>query len=147
MLKVPHYRQSRPNTCLPTCVRMILAYHGKDHTEAELAKLFGTVPFGTLPENVVAGLEQLGYWGFWFENATIERLSVLLGQGWPVIVFFRAADLPHGTRGLHSVVVVEIQDGQVICLDPALDHNLLLEMPIFLHAWAKLNHQGFVVWI
>lgn len=146
MLPVPHYRQSHPHTCLPACVRMILAYHGKHHAEAELATIFGTVPFGTLPENVVAGLEQLGYRGFWFENATIARLSVLLGQGWPVIVFFRAADLPHGTRGLHSVVVVEIQDEQVVCLDPVLDHNLLLDMSFFLYAWAKLNNQSFVVW-
>ena len=33
MLSVPRYRQSRPNTCWPACVRMILAYHGKHHTE------------------------------------------------------------------------------------------------------------------
>lgn len=87
MLPVPHYRQSRSYTCLPACVRMILAYHDKHHTEAELASLFGAVLLGTLPENVVNGLEQLGYRGFWFENATPDRLSNLLEHGWPVIVF------------------------------------------------------------
>jgi len=147
MLPVPHYRQSRSYTCLPACVRMILAYHGKHHTEAELASIFGAVLLGTLPENVVDGLEQLGYRGFWFENATLERLSNLLEHGWPVIVFVRAADLPHGASGLHAVVVVEIRNEQMICLDPALDYELLLDMPTFLLAWSKLGYQGLVVWI
>ena len=58
MIPVPHYQQSTPYTCLPACVRMVLAFRGHQHAEAELAQIFNTVPLlGTLPENVVSGLE------------------------------------------------------------------------------------------
>jgi hypothetical protein len=57
-LSVPQYQQSTLYTCLPACGRMVLAFRGHYHTEAELARAFGTVPLlGTLPENVVSGLD------------------------------------------------------------------------------------------
>lgn len=41
---------------------MVLAFRGQHHTETELAQAFNTVPLlGTLPENVVSGLEEMGY--------------------------------------------------------------------------------------
>lgn len=145
-LAVPHLRQQQPHTCLPACVRMVLAYWGKEYTEEELAEPFGTVPlWGTRPENVVAGLENLGYHALWFENTTVERLLELLAKDWPAIVFLRASDLPHGRAGLHAVVVVGIEGEQVICLDPALDHPLHLGLSPFLKAWSSLGHQGVVV--
>ena len=74
-LAVPHLKQEYPYTCLPACVRMVLAYRGYTHNEEELTQAFGTGPFlGTPPEKVVAGLQNLGYHGLWFENATMDRL-------------------------------------------------------------------------
>jgi ABC-type bacteriocin/lantibiotic exporter with double-glycine peptidase domain len=126
---------------------MVLVFHGRDHSEAELSKVFGTVPWlGTLPENVLSGLEQLGYHALWFENATLERLMNLSAHEWPIIAFLRAADLPHGAAGLHAVVVVEIRDGQLTCLDPNLDHELQLDFDTFFRAWSALGHQGIVLW-
>jgi ABC-type bacteriocin/lantibiotic exporter with double-glycine peptidase domain len=146
-LSVPHYRQSLPYTCLPACVRMVLAYRGREHTEQALAQAFGTVPFlGTLPENVISGIEQLGFHALWFENASLERLLNLLALDWPVIIFLRAADLPHELAGLHAVVVVGIADEQVACLDPNLDHELVLPLTTFLQIWTNLGQQGLVVW-
>lgn len=92
-------------------------------------------------------MEELGYHALWFENATFERLLDLLAQGWPVIVFLRATDLPHGRAGLHAVVVIGIEGEQVSCLDPNLDHELTLELFSFLKAWSSLGHQGLVVWV
>ena len=43
-LAVPSFAQSQPHTCLPACVRMILAYHGYEHAESDLTKAFKTVP-------------------------------------------------------------------------------------------------------
>ncbi|MBI4672633.1 MAG: C39 family peptidase [Chloroflexi bacterium] len=114
---------------------MVLAYRGKAHREEELAEHCGSVPpWGTRPENVVAGLENLGYHALWFENATLERLLELLARDWPVIVFLRAGDLPHGRAGLHSVVIVGIEGEQVVCLDPVLDRALRLGLSPFLRA-------------
>jgi ABC-type bacteriocin/lantibiotic exporter with double-glycine peptidase domain len=148
VLVVPHYRQKSPDTCLPACVRMVLAYRGRTHSERELVRALGTVRgLGTNPESAIAGLESMGYHALWFENATLERLIDLLGHDWPVIVFLRAASLPHGRTGLHAVVLVEIDDVQVTCLDPSLDRPLALELVTFLSTWRILGHQGLVVWV
>ena len=99
-MKLSLFRQEQPHTCLPACIRIVLAYWGCQHTEAELAQACGSVPvWGTLPEEAITGLEDLGYGALWFENASLERLLGLLNQDWPVIVFLRAADLPHGRGG------------------------------------------------
>lgn len=148
MLAVPHYRQGSPDTCLPACVRMVLAYWGRRHAEQELAKALGTVPgLGTNPENAITGLESMGYHALWFENATHHRLVDLLDQNWPAILFLRAADLPHGRAGLHAVVLVQIDDRQITCLDPSLDRPLMLDLSAFLSAWRGLGNQGLIIWV
>lgn len=127
---------------------MVLAYWGKEHSEPELAEALGTVrSLGTNPESAIMGLESLGYHALWFENATRERLADLLSQNWPIIVFVRASDLPHGRAGLHAMVLVEIGDGQVTCLDPCLDRPLTLKLSVFLSTWKILGNQGLVVWL
>ena len=127
---------------------MVLAYRGRKHSEQELVRTLGTVRgLGTNPESVITGLESMGYHALWFENATLERLIDLLGHDWPVIVFLRAADLPHGRAGLHAVVLIEIDDERTICLDPSLDQPLTLELSMFLNAWRILGSQGLVVWV
>ncbi len=147
-MKLPLFRQEQAHTCLPACLRIILAYRGRQHTEAELAQVCGSVPiWGTLPAEAVDGLKRLGYQALWFENATLERLLELLRQDWPVIVFLRAADLPHGQAGLHAVVVGRIETEQVIFVDPALGVEAHLDLSSFIRAWSALGNQGMVVWL
>jgi ABC-type bacteriocin/lantibiotic exporter with double-glycine peptidase domain len=146
-LNVPFIPQDQSHTCLPACVRMVLAFHGFDHSEAELAQAFKTVPFlGTQPDNVVSGLEHLGYHALWFENGTIERLLELLSANWPVILFLQAQDLPHGRAGIHTLVIIGIENNQVIAHDPSQTRPVRLELNKFAKMWANLGHQGMVVW-
>ena len=148
MLDVPHYQQSTPYTCLPACVRMLLAFRGRDHTKEELSHAFNTVPLlGTLPENVVSSLEGMGLHALWFENVTLDRLRSLLAYGWPIITLLRAADLPHGTTGLHAVVVIELAGGKITFLDPAHTNKTTMQESDFVQAWSMLDHQGIVVWV
>jgi ABC-type bacteriocin/lantibiotic exporter with double-glycine peptidase domain len=146
-LAVPLFAQSQPHTCLPACVRMILAYHGQELSEAELAQAFKTIPLlGTQPDNVVSGLEVLGYHALWFENGTIDRLLELLSAKWPVIAFLRAQDLPHGRAGLHAIVIIGIENNHVIAHDPSMTDRLRLELNTFSQRWARLGRQGMVIW-
>jgi hypothetical protein len=92
-------------------------------------------------------LERIGYRALWFENATLERLLDLLAHDWPVIVFLRAADLPHGHAGLHAMVLVAIGVEQVTCLDPSLDQPLTWALSPFLSSWRILGSQGLIVWV
>lgn len=43
-LDVPLLRQEHAWTCLPACIRMVLAYRGRLFEEAEIAAACGTVP-------------------------------------------------------------------------------------------------------
>lgn len=147
-MKLPLFQQAQSHTCLPTCIRIVLAYWGRQHSEAELAQACGTLPvWGTTPAEAVEGLERLGYRALWFENVSLERLLQLLEQGWPVIVFLRATDLPHGRSGLYAVVVAALEAGEVVCADPALGTEVRLILSDFLRAWSALGSQGIVVWV
>ena len=147
-LAVPHYQQSTLYTCLPACVRMILAFCGQHHSEAELVQAFNTIPLlGTLPENVISGLQAMNYHAIWFENATLDRLRALLDHGWPIITFLRAADLPHGAAGLHAVVVIGLAGGEITFLDPVQTYKTTMKESDFVQTWSKLDHQGIVVWV
>ncbi|MDM8530706.1 C39 family peptidase [Anaerolineales bacterium HSG25] len=142
------FAQEYSHTCLPACIRIVLAYRGKHHSETELAKICRTVPvWGTSPAMAVDGLEEFGYRALWFENATLERLFDLLAQDWPVIVFLRATDIPHGRAGLHAVVVSEWVSGEFLYVDPAQGEEKSLPLDDFIRAWATLGNQGMVVWL
>jgi len=141
------FRQDHPHTCLPACIRIVLDYRGFQHSEDELAEACGSLPaWGTLPSDAIDGLERLGYQALWFENASLERLMALLEQDWPVIVFLRAADLPHGHTGLHAAVLASLEGGDAIIVDPALGEEARLSLSDFLQAWSALGNQGMVVW-
>ena len=127
---------------------MVLAFHGHHHAEDRLAQTFHTVPLlGTLPENVVSGLDEMGYHALWFESATVARLAAILDHGWPVITLLRASDLPHGTAGLHAVVVIALEDDEITLLDPTLDRVTLMSQSDFVQSWANLDQQGIVIWL
>ncbi|MCE7985930.1 MAG: hypothetical protein DYG89_32530 [Caldilinea sp. CFX5] len=146
-IPVPHFHQETAHTCLPACVRMVLAFLGDEQPEQKLALAFQTAPkWGTLPEHVETALTTWGYRVRWFEGATLERLEQLHANHFPVIAFLRAVDLPHGTGGLHALVIVDMDEQSVTCLDPVLDHDLTLAMADFLRIWSRLDNQGMVIW-
>jgi ABC-type bacteriocin/lantibiotic exporter with double-glycine peptidase domain len=147
-LKVPHFRQEYPYTCLPACIRMVLAYRGKKHSERQIALACQTLPpFGTQPEAVEDGLKALGYQCRWFEGTTTKKLRELLTNDWPVIIFVYAADLHRGGSGLHAVVLVDLDDSAVLLLDPAQNRPTKLSLKTFEILWANLGNQGMVVWL
>ena len=43
-LNVPHFKQVFPYSCIPACARMVLAFFGQQHTEAELRTLMRSGP-------------------------------------------------------------------------------------------------------
>ncbi|NUM43688.1 MAG: C39 family peptidase [Anaerolineales bacterium] len=106
----------------------------------------GSLPeWGTLPSDAVNGLEIWGYRALWFENAPLDRLYALVEQGWPVILFFLASDLPHGTSGLHAVVLTGFAKQEAILMDPIIGDEFRFKLRDFTRAWATLDHQGMVI--
>lgn len=147
-LAVPHFRQATSYTCLPACVRMVLAYWGYDYSEEELVAIFGIRPYvGTLVENVVTGLEKLGYSVKWFERTTFPELRQLINGRWPVIVLLRAKDLQPDGRGYHALVVFGVEAGRLFCHDPLLDKPRVFTIPAFRAIWANTDFQGLAIWL
>ena len=120
---------------------------GYSYQEQELAALFQTIPLvGTTPEQAKIGLESAGYHVLWFEYATVEKLSQLLANNWPVILFFHAKDLPHGQGGFHASVLVQITKRSLVLLDPVLTTEIKLSRETFQRIWSNLDCQGMVIW-
>lgn len=60
-MNVPHFQQELDYSCLPACVRMVLAYYDDQRLESELRRLMKTRVTGTSPANVMLRLPDIGY--------------------------------------------------------------------------------------
>lgn len=147
ILNVPHFQQSASHTCVPTCVRMVLAYWGHNYSEAELSAALKTVPgLGTPFDEITPGLQQLGLRAMLFENADIKRLRRLIESNWPIIIFLDVSDIVPGKRGFHAVVVIGASEKQIFCLDPEQDIPTQLTVNQFERMWARMHNLGLVIW-
>ena len=140
-MNVPHYEQELDYSCLPACVRMVMAYYGQEKTESELRTLLKTRPGGTSPVQVMLRLPEMGF------EATIQMaskpvLQAYLEAGQPVIVHVWTELLPHWQGGLiHALTILEWSDSSVVVNDPAFaEAPIDIPTDIFLRAWAATDH-------
>lgn len=120
MNAVPFYAQERAESCVPACVRMILAHHDIVRTESEIYNCCETDPDGTLPSAAVRCVQKFGL------HATSERLK----DGFEslrhycsyseAIVFVHLAPIL-GIQAIHAVIVeiIDSQQGLITVIDPA----------------------------
>jgi len=144
-LPVPHYKQSADGQCLPACVRMVLAYLGRDLTESQVAKVLRSHTFGTPAPNI-RHLESLGL-SVMFGQMSLSRLRAYLQQGAPCIVFVQAADLPYsGVEGYHAVVVIGLGEHVVYINDPAFDTGpQSVPLDHFMLAWSEFEYECAII--
>ena|SRR5882672_5145294 len=92
-LNVPHFKQEQAGSCTAACVRMVLAYHGRAHSEDELRRLLGTGPRGTPARNVI----QISSLGFEVDVkfSTVAELAAALLAGTPPIVYVDTGSLDY----------------------------------------------------
>ena len=145
-MNVPHYEQELDYSCLPACVRMVLAYYGEEKTESQLRALLKTRPGGTSPVQVMLRLPNVGF------EASVQMASKSILQGQlaanhPVIVHVWTELLPHWQGGLiHALTVLEYNDSVVMVNDPAFaDAPLTIPTDIFLRAWAATDHLTIII--
>lgn len=135
-LNVPHHNQELRYSCIPACVRMVLAFFGRLHTEAELRTLLRTEPSGTPPRR----LTELIHLGFDVDFVTtdIAGLAASLTAGRPPIALLCTNSLPYWSVSCdHVAVVVGVDDSWVYLNDPYFD---TAPQPVshsdFLRAWS-----------
>lgn len=136
-LSVPHFKQEWQYSCVPACVRMVLAYYGQDHPEAELRQLLGAGPHGTRARD----LQRVAALGFHVQlgRSSQAELATALGAGVPPIVFIETTPLDYWSQRCdHVAVVVGIDDAGVALNDPFFGAApQQTSLATFLQAWAS----------
>jgi len=103
-MNVPHYRQELDYSCLPACVRMVLAFWGAQFTEGELRTWLKTRITGTSPASLMIRLPTIGFDASVF-NASLKILHDFVESGQPAIVSVWTGPLSHWRHAVTHALV------------------------------------------
>jgi ABC-type bacteriocin/lantibiotic exporter with double-glycine peptidase domain len=144
-LNVPHFKQEFNYSCMAACVRIVLAHHGQNRTEAELRQLLSTRPDGTPARNMMA-VASLGF-DVQLSFSNLSQLREALAAGLPPIVFLDTGPLDYWQIDCsHVAVVVGIDDTSVYLNDPFFDTApQQTSLVSFLQAWALNAHLAAIL--
>lgn len=131
--------------CAPTCLAMVLEYHGIKMSTKEVAKLCGTDAKGTTySDDMLNAAKKLGLNGsFAGGGANIDWLKTTTGSGIPVIVYVDTKS--YGMADGHCMVVVGVKDGYVYVNDPWTGRQLRYGTAAFNAIWTTRSYYGVVV--
>lgn len=102
---LPFYPQKTPDSCVPACLRMVLASFGQMLTEAELCRMCDSTIFGIDAFRAIEAVRKLGFWGSRKCNLSIAELDELVRDGFFPIVYVNLMPIDQ-TLGTHAMVVV-----------------------------------------
>jgi ABC-type bacteriocin/lantibiotic exporter with double-glycine peptidase domain len=138
-LELPHIRQEDTATCTAACVRMVLAFFGREVAESEIGLLLGTTPQGTSFASLIR-VEQLGF-QVTLGTGTVADLRAVTDRGIPLITAVHTSQLPAYPLPPwvpHCVVVAGASRSHVAVYDPGSDRTPtpdLVPLPGFEAAW------------
>lgn len=136
-LNTPHYKQEFPYSCFAAAARMVFAFFGRQHTEAELRAAMNTGSGGTVARDFM-NLAKLGF-EVNFATSDLAGLVAFLTAGQPVIALLDTTWLPYWQEVCnHVAVVVGVDDAWVYLNDPYFDfapHQV--SHADFLRAWSS----------
>ena len=132
--KPPFYAQEKFDSCLPACLRMVLAAKGMIFSEDELRELCGWTPGGAVSStSVVAAARALGFVHSREDyELRLHDLRDLTRAGIFPIVGINLA--PYGQIGQHAQVVVAVTARGVAVQDPMLG-QFVTKLLVFERAW------------
>jgi ABC-type bacteriocin/lantibiotic exporter with double-glycine peptidase domain len=124
---------------------MVLAYHGRSDSEADLRQLLDTKPYGTRARNLMA-VAALGF-DVQLDFSNLGQLSDALTAGLPPIVFVDTRSLDYWEIDCaHVAVVVGIDDASVSLNDPFFDTApQQTSLAGFMQAWAMNDHLAAIL--
>jgi ABC-type bacteriocin/lantibiotic exporter with double-glycine peptidase domain len=141
--KLPFYRQETPDSCVPACLRMVLAGLGVDRAEPLLRQMCDCTMLGTDALNAVDAARQLGFPLAHKENLTIEQLTNVLQSGCFPIVYVNLLPID-AEAGIHAMVVIAADDQYVRVYDPLVGERQLEKM-MFDAAWGMTNRLTILI--
>lgn len=131
--------------CAPTCLAMVLEYHGIKLSTKEVARLCNTDTKGTTySDDMLNAAKKLGLNGsFAGGGANIDWLKQTTASGIPVIVYVDTRS--YGMADGHCMVVVGVKDGYVYVNDPWTGKQLRYGTAAFNAIWTTRSYYGVVV--
>jgi ABC-type bacteriocin/lantibiotic exporter with double-glycine peptidase domain len=128
----PHFFQTYPISCVPACLRMVLASLDFEISELELRNSCKCDETGTSPSNAVKAANSLGFDAY-EANLIFEELEDLIRQNITPIVYTRVSK---NAKYSHAVVVYKISKEKVFVLDPAIGERKL-DINEFVEIWSR----------
>jgi ABC-type bacteriocin/lantibiotic exporter with double-glycine peptidase domain len=141
--KPPSHNQKTPYSCVPACLRMVLASRGMQRSEVELRALCDCTPFGTEALNAVDAARQLGFAGTGKHTLSFDELDAQVRRGLYPIAFVNTLPID-GIFAGHAVVVTAIDQSRVSVYDP-LHGERHFSRATFESAWAIMHHLAILV--
>ena len=139
----PFDKQETPYSCVPACVRMVLASFGRELSEAVLHVLCDCTPFGTVALKVVDTVRQLGFPATGKHTLSLDELAAQARRGLFPIVFVNMLPIDGITDG-YALVVVRIDQTDIAVYDP-LRGERHLPRATFVSAWAMMHNLTILI--
>ena len=134
MPKPPYFPQAYPFSCVPACLRMILAAFNFEISEPELRSLCKCDETGTTPSNAVKAAKECGF-NSYKANLTFDELKEEISVNNLAIVFLRLPVTEDFSN--HAVIVFKITKGKVLVLDPAEIREREFDINSFVENWSR----------
>lgn len=147
MTTIPFFLQERPESCVPACLRMVLASYGLPFTEAELYHCCESDADGTLPSAVVRCVLRLGLMARTERLPDVATLTEQATQATPIVYLNLAPIL--GLAIIHAVIVeeIDVEQEQIIVIDPAYspDGRRIWPLGLFQLGWKLARNQTILI--
>ena len=143
-LRPPFYKQEKDNSCLPACLRMVLAARSVFLSEQQVRELCGWHPQrATTSTATVAAARALGFLQARedYELRLYDLRDALRKNMFPIV----GIDLqPYGLMGQHAQVVVSVSARGVTLQDPLLG-QFTTSLFVFEQAWSGSDFLAILV--
>lgn len=142
-LTLPFYLQETPDSCVPACLRMVLAGFGVEIAEAKLRELCDCTFEGTIALKAVDAVRQLGFAQTRKHTLTLAELETVVNNGNMPIVFVEMEPI-NGIYQVHALVVTNVTPFSFQVLDPASGERIIPRQ-VFQVAWEARHHLTILV--
>jgi len=146
-LNIPYFRQEKNTTCGVACLRMVMAFYGKDIKEFELEEACERGWLGNTCGELVQCVQKYGFEAEEIENITTDYVKTILRKNHPIIALLDPAILYGGIEGFgHFVVITGLEDDKICYNDPDMDKEITKNITDFFKAWNKFSFKGVRIW-